>query len=201
MSRVRAEEPHAAHPTSGASRDSDDGWAAACTSRLVRGDRSAFESLFLRRHAFVEAEAARRLGRRRDLVDDVTQESWLRIARGPRACAAGPALDAWLRRVVRSAAIDLLRSDLARRLRERRVAAGRREAAELVADHDLLEELRRESASLEGLGDEDRALLELRARTDATVAQIARWLGLGTAAVDSRLRRAVERARAGRNDA
>lgn len=170
-------------------------WVGDCTGRMARGDRAAYELLFLRRHRFVEAEAARALGRRGDLADDVAGEAWLRIARGPRACPSEPALDGWLRRVVRSAAIDLLRSDLARRLRERRIAGRRPEAAGFAEDHELLEELRRGLAVLDKLDVEDRAILELRARTGATIAQIARLLGIGPAAVDSRLRRAVERAR------
>jgi DNA-directed RNA polymerase specialized sigma24 family protein len=52
--------------------------------------------------------------------------------------------------------------------------------------------------SIEGLTPDERAMFELRARTDATTARLAGWLGLGPAAVDSRLRRAAERARAER---
>ena len=170
-------------------------WVADCTGRMVRGDRTAYETLFLRRHRFVEAEAARTLGRRGDLADDVAGETWLRIARGPRTCPSEPALDGWLRRIVRSVAVDLIRSDLARSLRERRIAGGRPESSGFVEDHELLEEIRRGLAVLEKLDVEDRAILELRARTGATIAQIARLLGIGPAAVDSRLRRAVERAR------
>ena len=102
-----------------------DAQVAECTARAVAGDRASYEALFRLRCAFVEAEAARRLGRRRDLVDDVAQDAWLRVARGPRRCPDVASLDAWLRRVVRSAAIDLLRSELACRLREERAALDR----------------------------------------------------------------------------
>ena len=169
---------------------------AELTARAVAGDRAAYEAIFRMRCAFVEAESARRLGRRRDLADDVAQDAWLRVARGPRRCADGASLDAWLRRLVRSSAIDLLRSELARRARERRVATDRPEAVAFLEDLELLEEIRRDVAAIGGISDDERAVLEARARTDATLAQLGRWLGVGPAAVDSRLRRAAERARA-----
>jgi RNA polymerase sigma factor (sigma-70 family) len=178
----------------------DDAAVDACTASMVRGERAAYEALFLNRHAFLEAEARHRLGRRRELVDDVVQESWLRIARGPRRCAGGASLDAWLRRIVRSAAIDLLRSELARRCREQRVASTRAEAVSFVEDFELLEEMRHRAAGLAGVRADERALLEVQARTDATVAQLAAWLGIGRAAVDSKIRRAAERARAQRSE-
>jgi RNA polymerase sigma factor (sigma-70 family) len=164
-----------------------------CTLRLVGGDRSAYELLFRRRVAFVEAESLRILGRRHDLAADAAQDAWLRVARAPRRCATSASLDAWLRRIVRSAAIDLLRSELARRCRERRVARMREEAADYLKDFELLEQIRHDASRLHA---DDRSLLELVARTDATIASIAEWLGIGRAAADSRLRRAAERARA-----
>ena len=169
---------------------------AELTARAVAGDRAAYEALFRMRCAFVEAECARRLGRRCDLADDVAQEVWIRVARSPRRCAGDASLDAWLRRLVRSSAIDLLRSELARRARERRVATDRPEAVAFVEDLEVLEEIRRDVAAIGGISDDERAVLEVRARTDATLAQLGRWLGVGPAAVDSRIRRASERARA-----
>ncbi len=174
----------------------DDEAVCRCTARLVDGDRAAFELLFRQRCSLVEAEAFRCLGRRLDLAPDAAQEAWLRVARSPRRCNRAASMDAWLRRIVRSSAIDLLRSDLARRSRELRVSRERHEAVEYSKDFELLEQIRRDLSVVEGLAAEDRSLLELVARTDATVAMVAGWLGIGPAAVDSRLRRAAERARA-----
>src|SRR5262249_17749186 len=87
---------------------------AALTNAVVAGDRHAYERLFLLRCDYVEGEAARRLGRRRDLAPDAAQEAWLRVARAPRRCESAPHLDAWLSRVVASTAIDILRNELAR---------------------------------------------------------------------------------------
>jgi RNA polymerase sigma factor (sigma-70 family) len=164
-----------------------------CTSRMVEGDRDAFEELF-------RAEARRRLGRRGDLALDVAGETWIRVARGPRRCDRAASLDAWLRRIVRSAAIDLLRSELSRREREEAAARNRPEAVAFLDDLDLLEQIRRDAARIDGLSNDERTLFELLVRADGAVARIAGWLGLGTAAVDSRLRRAARRAREARRE-
>lgn len=169
------------------------------TSRMVRGDRNAYAELFHLRCQTVEAEALRCLMRRVDLCGDVAQETWLRVARGARRCGSVASLDAWLRRIVRSAAIDLLRSELARRNRERRVAASRLEAVAFMQDFELLQHLRHESRRVAGLSQEEQSMFELLVRSEGTVARLAGWMGLGTAAVDSRLRRAAERARARRS--
>jgi RNA polymerase sigma factor (sigma-70 family) len=171
-----------------------------CTSRMVEGDRNAFEELFRRRCRFVEAEARRRLGRRGDLALDVAGETWIRVARGPRRCERAASLDAWLRRIVRSSAIDLLRSELSRREREEAAARNRPEAVAFLDDLDLLEQIRRDAARIDGLSNDERTLFELLVRADGAVARIAGWLGLGTAAVDSRLRRAARRARDARRE-
>lgn len=177
----------------------DDEAVDRLTSRMVRGDREAYTELFHRRCQAVEAEARRCLMRRADLCGDVAQETWLRVARGSRRCESVPSLDSWLRCIVRSAAIDLLRSELAQRNRERRVAASRPEAAAFVKDFELLQQLRHEASRVAGLSAEEQSMFELLVRGEGTVAQLAGWMGLGAAAVDSRLRRAAERARARRS--
>jgi RNA polymerase sigma factor (sigma-70 family) len=177
----------------------DDEAVERLTSHMVRGDREAYSELFHRRCEAVEAEARRCVGRRADLCGDVAQDAWLRVARGPRRCGSVASLDAWLRRIIRSAAIDMLRSELAQRNRERRVAASRPEAVAFVQDFELLQQLRQEARRVAGLSQEEQSMFELLVRGDGTVAQLASWIGLGPAAVDSRLRRAVERARARRS--
>lgn len=181
--------------------DLEDAAVDRCTASMVAGDRTAYETLFRGRCGFVEREARRRVGRRADLADDVVQEAWMRVARGPRRCESAASLDAWLRRIVRSAAIDLLRSELSRRVRERRVAESRSEAADFIDDFELFESLRRDTQEIDGITSEEQALLELRVRAGGSLAQLAAMLGIGAAAIDSKLRRAAERARAHRGNA
>jgi RNA polymerase sigma factor (sigma-70 family) len=169
-----------------------DAQAVRVTTLMVQGRRDALAELFDLCYALVEREAARALGRRQDLTQDATQEAWLRVARAPVRCECSAALDAWLRRVAASSAVDLLRAELARRVREHRFASSRLEAREFLEDSAQLDFAR---AVLAELCASDRALLELRARTGATLAQLGAALGVGPAAVDSRLRRAADRAR------
>ncbi|MCE9620502.1 MAG: sigma-70 family RNA polymerase sigma factor [Planctomycetes bacterium] len=172
-----------------------DAKAESLTRSMVGGDRNAYAELFVMRCDFVERMTARALGHRGDLVPDAAQDAWIRVARKPVHCPCAVALDAWLRRVASSAAIDLLRNELSRRLREQRVARSRVEATAFLQDASLLEQARHELGALRAIPDEDRSLLELRARMAGTVSQIATALGIGTSAIDSRLRRATERAR------
>jgi DNA-directed RNA polymerase specialized sigma24 family protein len=79
------------------------------------------------------------------------------------------------------------------------VAASRLEAVAFMQDFELLQHLRHESRRVAGLSQEEQSMFELLVRSEGTVARLAGWMGLGTAAVDSRLRRAAERARARRS--
>ncbi len=170
-----------------------DARALRLSSSMVQGDRQALAELFEWRCALVEVQALRSMGARSALAPDAAQEAWLRVARTPVVCSTLAALDSWLRRVTASAAVDLLRSDLARRVRERRVARSRQEACAFLQDAAHLEVARHVLLELSAT---DRSLLELRARTQATLVQMARAVGLGPAALESRLRRAVKRAEA-----
>ena len=78
------------------------------------------------------------------------------------------------------------------------MARDRSEAVAFLRDHELLEQIRSEAADIQGLSADERLMFELKVRTDATTARLAAWLGIGRAAVDSKLRRAAERARAQR---
>ncbi|NBX24751.1 MAG: RNA polymerase sigma factor [Planctomycetes bacterium] len=189
--------PRAGQPTIGGL---DDGAVDRLTTRMMRGDRDAYAELFHLRCDLVDGEARRSLGRRSDLGADVAQDAWVRVARAPRRCGSVVSLDAWLRRIVRSAAIDMLRTELAQRNRERRVAQTRPEAVAFLDDFELLQQLRQDARRVAGLSGEEQSMFELLIRSQGTVAQLAGWMGLGPAAVDSRLRRAAERARARRSE-
>jgi RNA polymerase sigma factor (sigma-70 family) len=175
--------------------DVADDAVGALTAAAAAGDRDAYIRLFHLRCDFVEQEAHRRLFRRRHLADDAVQETWIRIARAPAPCDSPAKLDAWLRRVVASVVIDLLRNELARKAREDRVARSRHEAIDFVQGVELLEESRRELDALTKLPTDDQRLLELRARTGATLTHLAAMLGISRSAADSRIRRATLAAR------
>ncbi|MFO0961607.1 MAG: sigma-70 family RNA polymerase sigma factor [Phycisphaerales bacterium] len=188
----------------------DDAWSERTTLALRAGGASAhaaLEALHAARRGFVAEIAVAALRTRADLAPDAAQEAWLRVVRRPAHCRSRAELDAWLRRVVVSAALDLLRRELRQRTRIERAAA-----AEIAGNHaetsataraassahtlaDDAETLARLRAQLDGLASQERLLLDLRFRAGMSIAQAAAALGIGPAAAGSRLRRALAQLR------
>ena len=165
-------------------------------STAMRGaSRDALKELYEWQFETVARAVVKALRHRADLVADATQDAWIRIATQMVQFDSTKALEAWLRRVATSAAIDLLRSELARRARERSVAQQPESAESFLADLDALDETTRALRILDQVAPASSALLGLRARTNATLAQLAAALGLGEAALERRLRRAATDAR------
>jgi len=69
--------------------------------RLQAGDGAAFDEAYRRHHARLHGFVARMHGRR-DGVDDVLQETWLRLARHAARLRADTQLGAWLFTVARN---------------------------------------------------------------------------------------------------
>jgi RNA polymerase sigma-70 factor (ECF subfamily) len=160
----------------------------------------ALERLHSAHHAWAAEVAIRALPSRRDLALDAAQEAWMRVALRPAHCRSAAELQAWLRRVIVNAAMDVLRRDIRQRSRVRRLAQDRAVLADSsqhhqghAADAEQLAHLRQQ---LERLAADERALLDLRFRAGMTLAQMAGAVGIGPAAADSRLRRTLERLRA-----
>ena len=170
--------------------------AHALTVAITRGDRDALGRLFDRYYTMILNECRKSSGSTSMLAEDAAQEAWLRVARRPVECSSAGQLAAWLRKVAMSASIDLLRSELARRVRERAVSRTNDEAVRFLDEHDRLEEARIALMSLERDTSDGALLLALRTRSEVTVAQLAKSLGIGASALDSKLRRAAAQARA-----
>jgi len=113
-----------AAPAHGAHRatfsDSD---AATISSGVARGDPAALDRLYRAWFERAFALARRFTGRDESFCLDVVQETMLRAIRGLRAQPTGAALDGWLTLAVRSAAVDALRREGRRMVRERASAA------------------------------------------------------------------------------
>jgi RNA polymerase sigma factor (sigma-70 family) len=170
--------------------------AHALTVAITRGDREALGQLFDRYYTMMLNECRKSSGTNSILAEDAAQEAWLRVARRPVECSSAGQLAAWLRKVAMSASIDLLRSELARRVRERAVSRTNDEAVRFLDDHDRLEEAQIALMSLERDTSDGALLLALRTRSEVTVAKLAKSLGIGASALDSKLRRAAAQARA-----
>ncbi len=132
---------------------------------------------------------ARSLLRDENLVDDVEQETWMTAMRSRPA--QGPRIRGWLRRVVRSRAIDLRRAQARRELREEAVAAQRpaAAAAHLVDQADMQ---RAVAQSVGDLSEPYRSTVLLRYFEELSPREIADRLDVPQATVRTRLHRAHE---------
>lgn len=93
--------------------------AAMISSGVARGDPAALDRLYRAWFDRALALARRFTGRDESFCLDVVQETMLRAIRGLRAQPTGAALDGWLTLAVRSAAVDALRREGRRMVRER----------------------------------------------------------------------------------
>jgi RNA polymerase sigma factor (sigma-70 family) len=166
---------------------------AALTRGVASGDPAALAALYELYFEFT-LRAARGVTRRDEsFCLDVAQEAWLRVARSLSPCDGTRHFEAWLARVVRTAALDILRREVRRRARERRRAAP--DQTVRPADRSAAEELawvRDRIAELEGA---DGDLFRSRFALDRSLDQAGRSAGLSGDAAHGRLRRLVARLR------
>jgi len=154
-----------------------------------RGDERALGELYERRFGAVFVAAKRATGRDEQFCMDVVQEAFLRVLRGAgalRRMRDEEHLDRWLVCLANTAALDLLRAERRRRVREEKAA---RQSVEGAAD-DGGERIARLERQLTALPAEDRALLRLR-WAGMTLGVVAEAVGATVGSVQGRLRRAA----------
>ena len=157
-------------------------------ARARRGEAAALTALVRHYERPVHALIGRMMMSRRDAVDDVAQESFIRVCRGlPRFEPAGPArLSTWILTVAARTCLNALRA--------------RRRDEPLVIDPPgdddpevtaaLVERRRRVEAAMAELSPDMRAVLVLRGYHDFDYPEIAAALGIELGTVKSRLGRA-----------
>lgn len=174
----------------------NDAWARRVSHEIAAGSRDALGELFAHRFDRLVALVSARTRCDESSALDCVQDAFVRVAESLPPLVSLAALDAWLAKVVLSAALDRIRNDASRLRREARTTSPRD-----GTPVDFTAVLADEIASLEArLDDEQRLLLRLRHAVGLTIRQIARHLGLGEAAAESRLRRAIDAARERRTD-
>jgi RNA polymerase sigma-70 factor (ECF subfamily) len=156
---------------------------------MSRGEAAAIESFYRGYFDRMYAEVRRATGRDEAFCLDVVHEAVLRVIRNIRRVESEAQLAAWLKLVIRTTAYDLMRSERRRRVREESAVGN--QCCELV-DPEQLEWLR---GKLREVDPRIAELIELRFERGWTLARIAGRLGLTTATVDGRLRRALDRLR------
>jgi RNA polymerase sigma-70 factor (ECF subfamily) len=164
---------------------------------LLRGEAAAFDRAYARYRGRLYG-FLRRLAGRRDLADDLFQETWIQLARHATRLAPDTELGAWLFTVAR----NRYRSHRRFRLVDR----GRVEGAMVLAaaeppartpegEAERAEEQARIERALGALGDGDREVLLLVGVEGLPQEQVATILGIRHDALRQRLARARGRLR------
>ena len=163
---------------------------------LARYTRQQAEDAFaeiVRRHLDLVFSAALRHVRSPQLAEEVAQSAFADLARQGRRLAPGTILTAWLYQVTRRTAIDVVRREARRQVREQ-VALELNAMNATTADWTHIEPLLDEA--MEALEDTDRTAVLLRYFENKSLREVGQTLGTNEDAARKRVSRAVERLRA-----
>ena len=158
--------------------------------RLEAGDRAAFTALY-DRYAPIVYGIARRILHDATQAEDVTQSVFTMLWTRPHVFAGG-SFGAWICRVARNAALDVVRS-AAVRTREPEIPE------DLVADDDLEEEVFSRldagvvNAALQTLPGEQREAIEHAYFNGLSYSEVAMRIGAPLGTVKSRIRAGLRR--------
>lgn len=162
---------------------------------LTRYTRHRAEDAFaevVRRHLDLVHSAAVRQVRSTQLAEEVAQSVFTDLARQAHQLPSGTVLAAWLYQVTRRTAIDVVRREAARRLREQ-VATEMNTMNATSADWTAIEPLLDEA--MHALDDTDRTAVLLRYFETKSLREVGETLGTSDDAAQKRVSRAVERLR------
>lgn len=167
---------------------------AALAERLAAGDRGALEQIY-RRHAGVVLGLARRMTRNETLAEDVTQEVFVRLWRAPEKFdPSRGTLRSYLLTMTHGRAVDVIRSEESRRIREEKDGVlGLDTGAPLedeVVEMQMGEHVR---AALASLPPDERGAIELAYFGGHSYRAVAELLGLPEGTVKSRIRKGMNR--------
>src|SRR6266498_36058 len=161
---------------------------------LARYTRHHAEDAFaelVRRHLDLVYSAALRQVRSPQLAEEVAQSVFINLARHAPRLAPDTILTAWLYQVTRREAIDVVRREARRQLREQ--IATEINAMNAAADWSHIGPLLDEA--MHALGETDRAAVLLRYFENKSLREVGQTLGTSDDAAQKRVGRAVERLR------
>jgi len=176
-------------------------WIAA----VAAGDEDAFRGLFAR-YAPMAMALARRVVRQPHLAEEIVQEAFLSVWRHPDAFdPQRGSVRSWLLAMVHHRAVDAVRREESQRRRADDAAVGLRDevsdhADDVVAAVELPRERRAVRAALQGLPDEQRAILERMYFGGESQSQIAAATGMPLGTVKSRTLLGMRKLRAALED-
>ncbi len=165
---------------------------AQLLDRFARnGSEDAFAEI-VRRNLNLVFSAALRQVRRPQLAEEITQSAFVDLARQARKLAPNTILSAWLYQVTRRTAIDVLRRESRRQLREQ-VAHELNAMNAPDTDWTHIEPLLEEG--MDALEEKERAALLLRFFERKSLAEVGAALGVNEDAARKRVSRSVQRLR------
>lgn len=153
------------------------------------GSHAAFDALVKRHADFIYSAARRRVGSA-DLADDVTQATFIVLARKAKQIGRRESLSAWLYRVAKYAAIDALRRRSTRQKHERQAARPEADMAVTSLAKEIAPHL---DAALDRLSPRDREAVLLRFFREQTLEQIGQTQHVAASTVQRRLDSALQR--------
>ena len=156
-----------------------------------RRSEGAFSELVRRYTNLVYSVAKRRLSNG-SLAEEVTQMVFIRLAKAAPKLHHDAELVAWLHRTTIHVSIDLLRSEIRRRVREEKAAVMQSDVEENVAWKEIAPEL---DEALNRMGDADRQALLLRFFDHKAMRDVGVTLGVSEDAAKMRVSRALDRLR------
>jgi RNA polymerase sigma factor (sigma-70 family) len=156
-----------------------------------RRAEDAFAEL-VRRHLSLVHSAALRQVRSPQLAEEIAQSVFVDLARNAGKLRPGTILTAWLYQVTRRTAIDVVRREVSRQLREQ-IATEMNAMNATAADWTHIEPLLDDA--MHALDETDRAAVLLRYFENKSLREVGQALGASENAAQKRLTRAVERLR------
>jgi RNA polymerase sigma-70 factor (ECF subfamily) len=166
--------------------------AGALVARVRRRDMQAFEALYDAHHRIVYGVALRVLGDAHG-AEDVLQSVFLKLWNSPELFRGG-SFGAWIVRVTRNRALDLLRSRATRNEGELPEALPENEALEDVAFSRI--DAARVRAALADLPAEQRVPIEMGFFDGITHEEIARRRNVPLGTIKTRIRSGLRKLRA-----
>ncbi|HTB63695.1 MAG TPA: sigma-70 family RNA polymerase sigma factor [Opitutales bacterium] len=156
------------------------------------GDEAAFAEL-VRRHTNLVYSVAQRVIRNSALAEEVTQSVFARLARQAAILGGNAALAAWLYTNARHRAIDLVRTEARRRVRELESTTMSEQPTDTTNPWEEIAPLLEDAMGR--LGERDRTAIVLRYFDGQSNQQIGVALGLSENSAYRRVERALEKLR------
>jgi RNA polymerase sigma factor (sigma-70 family) len=156
------------------------------TAAMAAGDYRAVEIFYRQYFDWLLAQSRWASGRDESFCLDVVQESVLRVIRTVRQIETEGQFRAWLQLVVRTTALDLLRSE--RRRQKREAAYAGRSTGEIETPDEFQPWLAEQLMKFDPM---IVKAIEMKYRHGWTLSRVASSLGLSIGSIDGRIRRAI----------